>query len=459
MSGFQVQSESQAATGAGSRAVSRVAALVICAYFLYFAAGALRARFAADDMMNLGQAYERGAPRVLFDTIAVWSDAYRPTGGLFYLLMYYAFGLNPMPYRIALLAIIAGNVYLTWRIALRITASEAAAALAATLACAHANMVAIYHQTSFVYDVLAYFFLALMLVLHIEGRSRAGVVLAYFAAINAKEIAMIGALWVFAYDVLIARPRRWFVPIVLLAMTLVYAAGRLFGPGALGQLQPYRMELNLHRFAVNNRLYLNDLLYVSYFDNSRKLLLFWAALALLCGLLRSRELWWCWFMALTATLPISFTIVPRAGPGLYLALLAWALWIAMLLAAIARWLPRPGWRWFAAALIAAPVAAQTISLWGNRTQRVLDEQRKTWSVITQLRDLGSRPEPHSRVIFLSNPFEDWDTYFAARLLWRDRSIDIQLANKLDVPPSAADLDRFDWILTFENGNIRTVRRR
>jgi len=118
-----------------------------------------------------------------------------PTGGLFYLLMYYAFGLNPMPYRIALLAIIAGNVYLTWRIALRITASEAAAALAATLACAHANMVAIYHQTSFVYDVLAYFFLALMLVLHIEGRSRAGVVLAYFAAINAKEIAMIGALW------------------------------------------------------------------------------------------------------------------------------------------------------------------------------------------------------------------------------------------------------------------------
>jgi hypothetical protein len=44
------------------------------------------------------------------------------------------------------------------------------------------------------------------------------------------------------------------------------------------------------------------------------------------------------------------------------------------------------------------------------------------------------------------------------LLWHDRSIDIQLASKMDKPPEAADLERFDWILAFENGDMRVLRR-
>jgi len=252
---------------------------------------------------------------------------------------------------------------------------------------------------------------------------------------------------VFAYDVLIARPRRWFVPIVLLAMTLVYAAGRYSDPARSAQLQPYRMELNLHRFAVNNRLYLNDLLYVSYFDNSRKLLLFWAAAGIAVRIASQPRI----VVVLVHGVgprrwPISFTIVPRAGPGLYLALLAWALWDRDVAGSDREMAAAPRMAMVRGRVDRGPVAAQTISLWATGRSGFLTSKRKTWSVITQLRDLGSRPEPHSRVIFLSNPFEDWDTYFAARLLWRDRSIDIQLANKLDVPPSAADLDRFDWIL-------------
>ncbi len=442
-----------------SRATA-IAALSIGAYFLYFAAGAVSAHFGVDDPTNLGRYYERGAPRVLFDTIAFWSDAYRPTGGLFYLLIYRLFGLNPLPYRIVLLAVIAANVYLTWRIAWKITTSEAAAALAAMLACAHASQLPIYYYTSFVYDVLAYFFIALMLVLHIEGRSRVAVILAYFAAINSKEIAIVGVGWIVAHELFIAKRRHWLTPAILVAITVLYAAGKMFGPGALGHLPGYASQFTLHRFVVNNCLYLNDLFYSTFFHPGKRLEIAWALLTILCALVRRRELWWGWSVVSTAFLPVAFTVVPRSGGSLYVPLLAWSLFLAIAFAIgfdrplVPKWIP-----WTVAAGIAVIVGTHTIHTWNGQKQAFLDEQTKTWSVITQVRALGPPPAPGQRVIFLANPFDQWDTYFISRLLWRDRSIDIQLLDKMDTSPAPADIDRFDWILTFENGNLRVLRRR
>jgi hypothetical protein len=304
----------------GSRAL-RIAALVVSAYFLYFAAGAVHAHLAADDPTNLGRYYERGVPRVLFDTVAFWSDAYRPVGGLFYLFTYSLFGLSPLPYRLVLLAVVAANVYLTWRITFRITQSEAAAALAAMLACVHSSQLSIYYDNSFVYDVFAYFFVALMLVLQIERRHPAFVALTFFAAINSKEIAIVGAAWVLAYELFIAKPRRWLVPAVLVAISIPYIAGRMFAPGALGNVNGYQMQFTLHRFVVNCCLYLNDLFHSAYFRPGKRLEIAWILLTLVCGFLsrrtRRRDVWWGWLLVSSVLLPIAFVVVPRTGSGLY----------------------------------------------------------------------------------------------------------------------------------------------
>jgi len=166
--------------------------------------------------------------------------------------------------------------------------------------------------------------------------------------------------------------------------------------------------------------------------------------------------WWCWLLVSTATLPTAFTLVPRDGPSLYVPLMAWSLLIPVL---VARALSQRARQGAAAAVIASIVSVQTVRDWREKARGLLEDQRPIWSVITQIRALGPAPDPNTRVIFMENPLPDWNTYFIARLLWRDRSIEIGLANKLDSPPTEADLNQFAWILTFENGNLRVRRKR
>src|SRR5882672_8877184 len=100
-------------------------AIALAAYFVYFAKGALRAHFAPDDIVNLGRYWERGIAGSLWDNITFWRNAYRPFGALFYLSIYLLFGLNPMPYRIVVLALMAANLLLTFRVAQLVAKSNA----------------------------------------------------------------------------------------------------------------------------------------------------------------------------------------------------------------------------------------------------------------------------------------------------------------------------------------------
>ena len=135
----------------------RVAAIAIAGYFLYFAIPALGARWAADDMMNLGLYWQRGFPGYLWDVARFWTTAYRPMGAIFYMPLYHFFNLNPVPYRVAMVGLLAANLFLSGRVAEMLTRSKAVAALTAVLVCAHGSMVPIYYNTSMLYDVMAYF--------------------------------------------------------------------------------------------------------------------------------------------------------------------------------------------------------------------------------------------------------------------------------------------------------------
>ena len=438
------------------KAVAPAAVLsAFTAYFAYLAASALHAGFAVDDPMNLGLYWTRGFLRSLWD--------YRPAGAMFYLPIYYAFGLNPTPYRLAIFVMLGVNIYLTFRLVNSLVRSNPAAALAAVLVCAHGNMAAIYFNTSQVYDILAYLFSVSVLLCYVtfrkDGRSLtigqwATILAIYVAALGSKEVAVPVAAWILAYELLFHRPWRLAAPLVLLMMAAASAAGKLIGADSLSKQQGYLIEITWHRYFVNNRHYLNDLLYTSAFDSSRKLVLFWCVLLLICCLVRRRELWWSCFVAITAMLPLSFTVQPRGGPALYLPWLGWALLASVLVGAIPN---RFHFRSIAAGLVGVCMAFQTIHSWRYAEPAFLDEHRPTMSVIAELRSLPSRPGHNSRVIFLGNPLNNWAVYFIAALLWNDPTIDIQLADRMTPAPTQSAVEQADWILDFKGDKLIVLK--
>ncbi len=380
-------------------------------------------------------------------------------GAVFYLPIYYVFGMNPLPYRVAVLALLAANIFLSWRVGWLLTKSRAAATLTAVLVWAHASMVSIYYNTSMIYDVLAFFFTALMLWIYMRGRERgrlswmtgAAVILIYLAAINSKEIAVVGAGWVVAYELLYWRPWKLGVPIVLSAIAVAFTAARALGPNSLSKQDGYQLQITAHRFFINARIYFNDFFYSSYFSTSRKVVIAWALAGIFCAIVRKRELWWSWFAISTATLPVIFTLLPRAGGSLYLPLLAMALWMASAATVLfARW---PVGQWAAVALVALLMVPGTLHYWNERTVILLHDQQLTWTVLTQLRELP-KPRPGSRVLIVENPFPDWDTYFMATLLWNDHTLDVQLGNHMNKPE---DPQRFDWVLTFVGDRLKVLK--
>jgi hypothetical protein len=440
----------------------RLAALAICVYFLYFAIGAFHAGFAPDDPMNLGKYWLRGFWGGALDDVKFWSTAYRPMGAMFYLPIYHVFGMNPIPYRIAVFALLASNLYFSFRIAEWLTGSKAVGALTAVLVCAHAAMLPVYYNTSMIYDVLAYFFMAATLFCYIRFRQgghelsvgqSAVVICAYVAALDSKELVVVGAGWILAYELLFHRPWKLRVPVLLMVVSVIYALGKFLGPEPLSKQPGYLLEPTLHRYFVNNRLYVNDILSTTYFDTSRKLIIAWCLLTVVCAIARKRELWWCWVVVSTSTLGVSFTVVPRGGASLYVPLLGWGLLVSIF---VVGFFKREAVQWGAAALVALFACYRTVPLWDERRQAYLDDHALTGRVISQFCDLPARPAPKSHVLFLSNPFRDWDTYFIANLVWNDHTLDVELANKLDHPP---DMNQYDWVLEFEGDRLRVVRTR
>src|SRR5579883_1148691 len=237
-------------------------------YFLYFAIPAINAKWATDDPMNIRYYWDRGFWKSLSDSVNFWSGGYRPMGALFYLPIYHWAKLNPLPYRIAILLLIAGTMYFVFRIVLELTKSSAAAALAAAIVCVHPQiMIANYYNTSFLYDDMAAFFTAALLCFYLRFRrdgkpftaARLGTIAAlYLAAINSKESAVAAAGWLIAYEIFAAKPRELRAPAMLIVITALYLSGRIFGPRSLSHESGYKLEITAPRFFANHLVYLND---------------------------------------------------------------------------------------------------------------------------------------------------------------------------------------------------------
>ena len=187
-----------APSGARSRWPKLAWAAGLLACFCYFSWDVLPVHFAPDDLMNLDYYWRLGPLRLLLLFCEPWRGGYRPMGGLFYLPLLDAFGLNPAPFHVVMLALMLAIAWLVYRFARVLGCPEIVAGLAALPACYHAGLSLLYYNTSFIYDVLCCFFYLAAVVYYAGIRSsgrtltalQTALVLALLCALNSKEMAV-----------------------------------------------------------------------------------------------------------------------------------------------------------------------------------------------------------------------------------------------------------------------------
>src|SRR6266699_5371648 len=83
---------------------------LLITYFLHFAFQSLSAHFAPDDMMNMWGYWHAGWPRVIRANLCFWSSVERPLGAIYYLPLHSLFDLDPKPYRVVTIILVAATI-------------------------------------------------------------------------------------------------------------------------------------------------------------------------------------------------------------------------------------------------------------------------------------------------------------------------------------------------------------
>jgi hypothetical protein len=80
---------------------------------------------------------------------------------------------------------------------------------------------------------------------------------------------------------------------------------------------------------------------------------------------------------------------------------------------------------------------------------------QTWQVIQQFRALDPHVRPHSHVVFLGDPFTEWDMLFIADLWFHDRSVTVHLQRLTPLSPQA--LAGAGAVFDYRDGKLLRVR--
>jgi hypothetical protein len=201
----------------------------------------------------------------------------------------------------------------------------------------------------------------------------------------------------------------------------------------------------------------------------------WVALAILwlvllyIALRRPRPyLVFCWILMWIVPLPIEF-LEGRDGACLAIPLVAWAMFAATVFVDIARAAARflaaePGLRRVGRERLFAAVAVLCVwwlgSEWSFLKRSFVQPGMNALGETTNkvLRDVVAttpRVSPHDRVVFLNDPFVDWDMAFIGELWFRDRTVNIVLQRKTPLP--ADELARTNRQFDFKDGKLIQVK--
>jgi len=467
-----------------------LAFLLISAYFLLLSFDGLRAFFTSDDGMNLIMmhgCFTESIWRIAVKALAVCTSAYRPMGGLFYRVVYAFFHFDPLPFRVACYCILALNLALAGLLLRCLSESWEIAAFGLFLFSYHGMLMQLYYNTGTIYDLLCATFYFSALLYYIYKRNDQSslrfwqVVLLlglYSCALDSKEMAasfpFVLLAYEFVYDCL---PRQWnstvwkrfraliWVAVLTLAFTLV----KLILPSPMVGNELYRPSLSPHLILHNLSWYYNMLIYQRYFFGPHSILLVVVLMLLVSLLLHSRAMLFGLVFALATMLPV-LIVPPRDGFVLYLPLVGWSAWAAVLLASarvhLARWLGLQN-------SFRMRTIAQALSLMGLIVLLYPIHQRKRndlrfairvdQSEMHDLLDQMKRQFPAiprgSRILFVDDPFrsEDWGVSFLLRLQYNDPDLFVGRTKAMPngrVQPAQA----FQYVLSYRGGVLSKASR-
>lgn len=439
-------------------------ALFLVAYFFWFAGRGLRARFTGDDLMNLNFHLTPSFARLIGSNLTWWSSAYRPMGGVVYVTIYRLAGFHPMPFRVVCFALLLTNLWLLYRVCLRLTGRREIALLATLLATYHAWLVNLYFSTGTIYELLCFgfYFAAFDYYLGIRQagktlRPRQWIVFLalYICALDSKELAVTLPLCILFYEAIWHRLKGSVRAVTISALvTLPYVIGKLSGPDSLAANPLYRPAISPSRYLHTFHLYLNVFFYQDHFFRDANTILLVAAMLALAVWRRSRPLLFAWFFILFSVLP--FIFVPHySGFFIYLPMAGWALYAAtaleMLRERFAKRIP-PAVLFLVVAAVLAPLHARE----SRKSMQVFTSaDLPTTEMIAQLQRVQPKLPAGAHLFFESDPFppKTFSLLFLGRLFYDDLSLDVARAK--DGDPSEGG--HFDAVFRWDDGRLVKVK--
>ncbi|MGA2602233.1 MAG: hypothetical protein ABSH09_35145, partial [Bryobacteraceae bacterium] len=331
-------------------------------------------------------------------------------------------------------------------------------------------------QCPFVFDVLCYFFYFSAVLFYIRIRSQRRtltvwesiVFLAlYICALNSKEMAVTLPAVLIVYEWLYRDFRgrlRWWVTqgrIVLIAMfqTICFAAGRSMGNDSLMRIPDYRAVFTYRQFMISSRNFINGV----FFQEERQrltallIILIWVVMFVLAWALRSPALKFAWFFIVLTPLPMAF-IYPSRGPAqYYLAYFGFVLYAATAFVLCVRSL-KTNVQAIVFVIVAVLMYGLNSRIGWSEVSSVALEGELVRSVVEQVHDLRPALKKGSRVLFLNDPFYDYnrDQYrmlILMRLIYHDVDLNVDSARFMKAMPDAKEIAAYDYVFDYRRGRF------
>lgn len=467
------------------RAVKVALAFVfIFGYFLLLSFDGLRAYFTSDDGMNLimmHNCFTEPLWRLGVHALEVCTAAYRPMGGLFYRIIYAFFHYDPLPFRVACYGILTINLALAGLLLRCLSGAWEVAAVGTLLFSYHGMLVQLFYNTGTIYDLLCAAFYLIALLYYIYARSErteltgsqtVGLLVLYSCALDSKEMAASMPLVLLAYELIYhGIPQSWILAVwrrfraiaVLVILTCAFTVVKVALPSPMTVNALYQPGLSPHLILHNLSWYFNLLLYRRDFFTPHTILLVVAFMFLVSWWMRSLAMLFGLVFSLTAMLPV-LIIPPRDSFVLYLPLIGWSAWAAVLLVRARVILTsvlfsRMNFRRTRLTTQVALLVCLAAVLYPIHQRKRNDlrfsirlEQSEMRDVLEQMKTSFPVLPHNARILFVDDPFEpgDWGLSFLLRLEYADPTLVI--ARMKDTTNDGERLRRgFQYLFAYRQG--------
>ena len=471
-------------------------ALAIAVYFFYFTDGGLHAGFSHDDLMNMWHAWQDPLPHILKEILFffLYPLDYRPMGALFYHVFFNAFGLDPLPYRLGMLAFLLANIYLVYAFARLISQSREIGGVTALLHAYRGGFTPLYRNTGTCYDIICCFFYLLTFVLYLRLRQQdrllrpmeqIGILGLLICALDAKEIAVTLPVLIGVYEMLY-HPPRGYKPRMLISwlvregsvagcgvlFDLAFIIGKIYWTNGVGRTSAaYKVSISLATFM---RVMQHDLdeVFITWGTDvfrTRNLAILLLLLFLFAWRSRLVHFRFALLFWLIGVLPVEF-IPMRSIYAIYIPLVGFDVCAATLIIETRDWLwcgmrrlahfpDLSGLRQILTFVVLLVVLSRIYYLKGAKIDDEWAQQsRQIGSVINALRVQLPTAKKGAHMLFMKDPFEkvsgvEWATVFVTHLLYRDKGIQPDRLWKMPEPPDAAHMKQYDYIFTVDEEKL------